>query len=272
MHCRHYPLVTWAALALAMAVGIFLAPHLQARQVLRPGDRSLDHTPGPRTAPNSGPESGPSFEQGPGADYLRPPRSCPTDLQRLVIQLLDALPSYANRVASRNLDLSRRPADPRSLVLVASRPDFTPIELPPTPGDPVSGGDSELQQVFFTTLERQYWQNRVVSLQHHHWLFLVQTPEGWRMALMYSSLGPHSAEGGPQGRPPTPPYESSDGTVGQAVRLWLRDCRAGAVFLAPAETVPLDVLPEVPSDVSPGDFPADIPESVPLEPDPRTRP
>jgi len=73
-----------------------------------------------------------------------------------------------------------------------------------------------------------------VSLQQFHWLFLVQTEDGWRSVLIYSSLG------GDPARPLAdqrlmPPQESSQGIVGQAVRLWLRDCRAGAVF-PPAET------------------------------------
>ncbi len=213
----------------------------------------------------------PALGQGPPPAYLRPSQACPTDVQRLVSELLADLPSYANRVASRNLDLSRRPPDPITTVLVVSSPDFTPIDLAElaSPG-PGQEHDAALEQVFFTTLERQYRQNRVVSLQHHHWLFLTQTPEGWRMALLYSSLGTLPPENSAPGRPPTRPQESSDGIVGQAVRLWLRDCRAGAVFLAPAETVPLDT----PSRDSPLDIPPGGPESVPLEPEPdsRTRP
>ena len=38
-----------------------------------------------------------------------------------------------------------------------------------------------------------------------------------------------------QTRPPTPPRETSEGIIGQAVRLWLRDCRAGAIY--PVEPV-----------------------------------
>ncbi|MGB3202305.1 MAG: hypothetical protein WBA99_15480, partial [Nodosilinea sp.] len=41
----------------------------------------------------------------PDAPYLRPPDRCPSDLQPLTAQLLADLPSYANRVASRNLRL-----------------------------------------------------------------------------------------------------------------------------------------------------------------------
>ncbi|MEA5450710.1 hypothetical protein VB780_19175 [Leptolyngbya sp. CCNP1308] len=182
--------------------------------------------------------------------YLRPTNPCPTDPQVLATQLLADLPSYANRVSSRNLDLSTSPIQPVTSILVASAPDLTPLEL--SQGSPTEAAservpDADLQQVFFTTLERQYWQDQPISLQHHHWLFLTPTQEGWHMALLFSSLDTYSDSGplDPLNRAPTPPQESSDGIVGQAVRLWLRDCRAGAVFPADptaidGETAPLE--------------------------------
>lgn len=165
---------------------------------------------------------------------------CPTDLPLLVPQLLADLPSYANRVASRTLSVDRLLSEPRTTLLTTSPADLTPLDPAELmPGGGVSRGDSALQQVFFTTLERQFWPDRVVSLQHHHWLFLAQSPEGWHLALLYSSVDTLSGRAsgatsgtGPAtaGRGPTPPQEASDGIVGQAVRLWLRDCQAGAVF------------------------------------------
>lgn len=173
----------------------------------------------------------------PEPSYLRPANPCPSDPQVLASQLLADLPSYANRVSSRNLDLSTSPIQPVTSILVASAPDLTPLDLAQlSPAGTASdrAADADLQQVFFTTLERQYWQGQPTSLQHHHWLFLTPTQEGWHMALLFSSLGtyPNSGPLGSLNRAPTPPQESSDGIVGQAVRLWLRDCRAGAVFPA----------------------------------------
>ncbi|MBD2231962.1 hypothetical protein [Phormidium tenue] len=176
----------------------------------------------------------------PEPNYLRPAEPCPSDPQVLATQLLADLPSYANRVSSRNLDLSTNPIQPVTTILVASAPDFTPLELSQmSPAGAASDRepDAGLQQVFFTTLERQYWQGQPTSLQHHHWLFLTPTQDGWHMALLFSSLGTYPSSGplGSGSRPPTPPQESSDGIVGQAVRLWLRDCRAEAVFPPDAE-------------------------------------
>ncbi|MBE9138608.1 hypothetical protein IQ254_15650 [Nodosilinea sp. LEGE 07088] len=165
------------------------------------------------------------------AIYIRSTEACPTDPEVLVNQLLADLPSYANRVASRQLDLSHQPLGPVTSVLVASPPDLTPIALAtltPDASTPPTAPHETLQQVFFTTLERQYRPAQTVDLQQHHWLFLADAEDGWYLAMLYSSLAPAPDAIAP--RPPTPPRESSEGIVGQAVRLWLRDCRAGAVF------------------------------------------
>jgi hypothetical protein len=176
----------------------------------------------------------------PEPSYLRPTNPCPSDPQLLATQLLADLPSYANRVSIRNLNLSANSTQPLTTVLVASAPDLTPLDLAQRSAAGAAiqrEPNAELQQVFFTTLERQYWQGQPTSLQHHHWLFLAPTQEGWHMALLFSSLSPYPDRGPLAGdRAPTPPQESSDGIVGQAVRLWLRDCRAGAVFPIEAGT------------------------------------
>jgi hypothetical protein len=174
--------------------------------------------------------------------YLRPSEACPAEYENLVTTLLRDLPQYANLVAARSFrPPMNRPApdtsgattpptpSPVGTMLIASQPDFEPIDLTDRAFGAGLDPESDLRQVFFTTLERQYLSHQVVSLQQFHWLFLVQTEDGWRSVLLYSSLG------GDPARPLAdqrlmPPQESSQGIVGQAVRLWLRDCRAGAVF------------------------------------------
>lgn len=154
-----------------------------------------------------------------------PPSSkCPGDVETLTSLMLKDLPSYANRVMQRSRRSVKTPSSSSS-VLVAGRPEFEPLTLGPGPyTPPASAMDLEPpQQVFFTTLERQYRGGKASYMQLYHWLFLTQTPEGWRVATMFSRIGSSS------GRPPTPPQESSKGVVGQAVNIWLRDCRAGAI-------------------------------------------
>lgn len=174
--------------------------------------------------------------------YLRPSEACPAEYETLVTTLLRDLPQYANLVAARSFRPSMvspatgtdNPATlttpaPVGTMLIASQPDFEPIDLTDRAFGAGLDSESDIRQVFFTTLERQYLSHQVVSLQQFHWLFLVQTEDGWRSVLLYSSLGGNPARELADQRL-TPPQESSQGVVGQAVRLWLRDCRAGTVF------------------------------------------
>lgn len=159
---------------------------------------------------------------GDGAVAQRSPRyTCPTEVEPLVKLLLRDLPGYANRVSSR---LKTTDLGLRSYVVLAGRPEFEPLPLAPQPIANASSPPEEPQQVFITTLERQYQGNQFTSLQEYHWLFLTQTDEGWYLALMFTRTGGYPAE-----QSPTPPRDSSDGVIAQAIRRWLRDCRMGAV-------------------------------------------
>lgn len=151
--------------------------------------------------------------------------SCPADLETLVILLVEDLPSYANRVIQRSRDIDRS-VETYSYVLVAGNPEFDPLPLGPGRSDPLTSEDDPEppQQIFLTTLERQYQDNKAITLQHYHWIFLSQTSEGWRLAMMFTRLGSAA-----EGRPPLPARETSDGVIGQAVKTWLRDCRAGVI-------------------------------------------
>lgn len=150
--------------------------------------------------------------------------ACPEDIEALTALLLKDLPSYANRVIQRSRPLSR--TNDRFYVVVAGRPEFEPLPLNPSqsPSFTPATDQTPPQQIFFTTLERRYVGGKAVESQLYHWLFLTQTPSGWRLALMFSQIGASAP-----GRPPTPPQESSNGIVGQAVSNWLRDCRARAI-------------------------------------------
>jgi len=153
-----------------------------------------------------------------------PLSTCPSDVETLTTQMLRDLPSYANRTSQRARHLNRT-TDISSYMLLAGRPEFAPLKL--GPGEYTSDAKfiaQEPQQVFFTTLERQYTFGKEVDLQQYHWLFLTQTVSGWRLAMMFSQIGPY-----PAGRPPTPSRDSSNGVIAQAINTWLDDCRAGAV-------------------------------------------
>ncbi|WP_375468409.1 hypothetical protein [uncultured Nostoc sp.] len=146
------------------------------------------------------------------------------NLETFTIQLLEDLPSYTNRVSQRARRLSRS-SDVYSYMLVAGRPEFTPLplNLEEYSADAKTVA-SRVEQVFFTTLERQYIGKKAVELEQFHWLLLTKTKTGWRLVMMFSQIGSHSAQ-----QPLSPPRDSSNGTVAQAVNTWLRDCEAGSV-------------------------------------------
>ncbi|MBD2386417.1 hypothetical protein [Cylindrospermum sp. FACHB-282] len=145
------------------------------------------------------------------------------NLETLITQLLRDLPNYTNRATQRARRLSRR-VDLFSYMLVAGKPEFTPLPLNPG-GNTANEYQSEgVEQVFFTTLERQYINKQAVELQQFHRLLLTKTQSGWAVVMMFTQTGSYSKE-----QTPSPPRDSSNSAVAQGVKLWLRDCQAGSV-------------------------------------------
>ena len=147
--------------------------------------------------------------------------SCPGDLRQLTSLLLKDLPQYSNRVIQRT-QTANREAGIRNFIVTASQAEFEPLNLPRIQYDRIDSREPE--QVFFTVLERQYSNNRIINTQTYHWLFLTQTSNGWQTVMMFSRFGNSQ-----NGQPPTPPRETTNGIIGQGVQLWLKDCRAGTV-------------------------------------------
>jgi hypothetical protein len=147
--------------------------------------------------------------------------NCPADIKSLTSLLLKDLPNYANRVIQTTQDLNQA-AGIDTYIITAGKAEYEPLNLPQIQYNPVASESPE--QIFFTVLERQYSNNQKLERQTYHWLFLTPTDDGWYMATMYSRFGKSGQE-----NPPTPPQESSNGIIGQAVNTWLRDCRAGAI-------------------------------------------
>ncbi|NET55786.1 MAG: hypothetical protein F6K47_06350 [Symploca sp. SIO2E6] len=152
-------------------------------------------------------------------------KACPDDVETLIPLMIKDLPNYANRIIQRNRRLDEA-ADNSRYVILAGNPEFEPLSLGPGQYSPKVTilEEEQPQQVFLTTLERQYIGVKALESQSFHWLFLTQTIDGWRLAMMFTQIGSSSPE-----NPPMPPQESSNWIIGQAVKLWLRDCRARAM-------------------------------------------
>lgn len=172
----------------------------------------------------------PNIAQSSTAQNQNPQRrsvriACPSEIQTLIPLLLRDLPAYANRTSQRVVRQVRAP-QLLSYLLLVGQPEFEPLTLGPGPyrsAQPPEASE-DLHQVFVTTLERQYVSGEAIELQHYHWLFLTKTVSGWRLAMMFSRLG-----GYPEKQPPSPPRDTSDGVIAQAIETWLRDCRAGSI-------------------------------------------
>lgn len=147
-------------------------------------------------------------------------------IETITTYLLRDLPNYSNRASQRARRLSRK-GDTFSYMVAAGRPEFVPLPLNPNSAssDPTKTLSEGVEQVFFTTLERGYTAGKAVELQQFHWLLLTKTNSGWRKVMMFTQTGSFPV----MKQPTSPPRDSSDGTVGQAVDTWLRDCEAGSV-------------------------------------------
>lgn len=148
-------------------------------------------------------------------------------LEKITHLMLRDLPGYANRVTQRARRLKRQ-GETYSYILVAGKAEFQPLPLNPQPTSrlPHHQESPDIEQVFFTTLERRYTAKTAIEMQQYHWLLLTKTPEGWYQVSMRSQTGSYPS------RPNqilAPLRDSSQGVVGEAVNLWLRDCRANSV-------------------------------------------
>jgi hypothetical protein len=146
---------------------------------------------------------------------------CPQTLSSLEPLLLRDLPSYANRVVQRhrkNKDLNY------SIYLVAGQPDLNPITITNPEYSPAFP-QAPPQQLFLSTLEQQLQNRETNEVQRFHWLLLTYSKKGsWNLAAMYS----RSSKKFPDATP-LPPIDSSSSPLGEAINIWLRDCRAGQI-------------------------------------------
>ncbi|MEY2833336.1 MAG: hypothetical protein RLZZ574_2595 [Cyanobacteriota bacterium] len=149
--------------------------------------------------------------------------TCPNNLPELTALLLQDLPAYSNRVIQRTQNLNQA-AGTENYIVTANKAEFEPLTLPRLQYDQI-GQDPE--QIFFTVLERQYIEGKIVEIQTYHWLFLTQTASGWRTVMLFSRFGNSLQD--IQDSPPAPPRETTNGIIGRGVQLWFRDCRANAI-------------------------------------------
>lgn len=146
---------------------------------------------------------------------------CSKNVEALSSKLIADLPDYANRVIQITQD-DNQEAGIYNYIIYAGKLETEPLNLPQIDYAPTASDSTE--QIFFTTKERQYFNQEKIERETYHWLFVTLTQSGWHLVTMFSRFGNET-----KNTPPTPPQESSNGIIGQAVSIWLRDCRANAV-------------------------------------------
>ncbi len=147
--------------------------------------------------------------------------TCSGDIETLMTWMLEDLPGYSNRVTQR-ARRSDRSVEVYNYILVAGNAEFEPLPLSNLQYEPELS--DETKQVFFTTLERQYTPTKAILLQNYYWLFLTPSAEGWRLVLLFSQLADLE-----ENDLPLPPEDAMNGAIGQGIKLWLKDCRAGVL-------------------------------------------
>ncbi|MGD1953169.1 MAG: hypothetical protein ACFB14_26515 [Leptolyngbyaceae cyanobacterium] len=165
------------------------------------------------SVPSDSSESEPTF--------IRSPTACPQDFDTLTNLLVRDIPSYTNRILQSSvadIPTAYRP----TYIIAANHPERVPLEIKDRVYTTNSSDSEPLRQLFFTTLERQYSGLETTSVSHFHWLFLAPSDDGWEMVFMFSAI---EADDSVQ----QPPRDSSQGSVGQAVKRWLTDCQAEAI-------------------------------------------
>jgi len=145
---------------------------------------------------------------------------CPTEIPELADLLVQEISDYTNRVIQTFRIFPVNEDFLPVYVITAGKPELEPIIIQQTQYRQTK--DNHIEQIFFTTLERQYpSSNRVIQTQNSHWLLLTPTPQGWQMVMLLTRFGTanHNSVS-------SPPQDTTNGAIGQAVKLWLRDCQS----------------------------------------------
>lgn len=135
--------------------------------------------------------SSPSLAQADGPENLPNPFAspCPLLLKPLLNEILKDFPSYINR----NIQRQRQAGDPLHYIIGFSQPDYRPSDLEAfSDRHPEFGLESLLSspglyQVFLTSRQRSYQNDRTEDFQEFHWLLFQQDDRyQWHLRAVFS--------------------------------------------------------------------------------------
>ncbi|AUC59805.1 hypothetical protein AA637_01000 [Cyanobacterium sp. HL-69] len=154
-----------------------------------------------------------------GRNNISSENQCRADINHLGDKLVNEIGDYGNRIIQKTRrGGANSPIMPIYIVTVG-QVEFE--ELPLSEKSYGANNSSHIEQIFFTTRERQYLSDtRLEETNNYHWLLLTSTDRGWDMVMLLTRFG----EVGDNGLV-SPIVDTTSGVVGEAVRLWLRDCQ-----------------------------------------------
>lgn len=136
---------------------------------------------------------------------------CLSSVDGIIKPLVQALPSYTNRVLQRSPEVGL--GEKSGYVISAKGLTQAPFTLSTELVD-----QNNLSSIYLVTRERRYRNQKVFNVQRYHWLFLRHTPQGWEVVKLFSQSGPY-----PGYKLFPQPMDTTKGAMAEAIRLWLRD-------------------------------------------------
>jgi hypothetical protein len=137
------------------------------------------------------------LEVTPTIQYLKKPTVCPAEFSQLSQALTADLKDYLNRTYARN-KIKRQ-------VVAISFPELQPLPI----ANSLNSTPDSTKQFFFSVRSRT--PGSLVTSDTAYWLFLVETKNGWRLAMAFQRVGNAT------------PEDVSYGAIANATSTWLRD-------------------------------------------------
>ena len=150
---------------------------------------------------------------------------CPEDIADLANLLTSSISEYGNRVIQKTSMYSHKLDFFHTYMITAGKPEIEPLSFKPFQSS-TENHPQDVEQIFFTTLERQYSKNKtIIETQNYHWLIMTKTTEEWKLVMAFTKFGYPQEDKFIT----SPPRDTTNGIIGQAVKLWLKDCHYGTL-------------------------------------------
>ena len=151
-------------------------------------------------------------------------RQCPQDLETLANLLTADISDYGNRVIQKSSIFSHELDFLPTYIITASKAELEPLSA--SESTLQTSNNDNIKQIFFTSLERQYSNSQtVIEAENYHWLILINQNGQWQLVESFTRFGYPNSEK----KVISPIRNSTNGVIGQAVKLWLKDCHAGTL-------------------------------------------